>query len=315
MIAARLGADQGTMAALENGDLSALPNDHETTRIVTAYGRMVGIDPTIALHRIALLREEAGAAMTQSTANRQTFVPPAQARGIDTGNALDASTGGWIAPSQREPGHGSGLAQMHAHAWPAGAGSVAQQSSAPRGQSNGVMRPQPRTAQANWLPPAPVQRPQTQPPLPYTQQQMTGPPARPAAVTNLSSVNPLQPPERPARPETDAAGRRVASRAKISPADDGVETSRRRHPARIALKYVTAPMMVVAGLWYTVQNPTSVHAALAQLPEPLPRIAQAGMEIVLVNTAPTKDGLRMITANDPRSRKADKLQVRREANK
>ena len=40
---------------------------------------------------------------------------------------------------------------------------------------------------------------------------------------------------------------------------------------------VTAPMIVVAGLWYTVQNPTTVQAALAQLPEPLPRIAHVGV--------------------------------------
>lgn len=116
------------------------------------------------------------------------------------------------------------------------------------------------------------------------------------------------------RPEAEAARRRAIAQ------DDGalpdlVETAKRRHPARAALKYVTLPMMVVAGLWYTVQNPTSVHAALSQLPEPLPRIAQAGMEIVLVNTAPTKDGLRMLPSGDPRSRKADKLQVRREARK
>ena len=81
----------------------------------------------------------------------------------------------------------------------------------------------------------------------------------------------------------------------------------------MALKYVTAPMCLVAGLWYTIQNPTQVHAALSHLPEPLPRIAQAGMDIVLVSTAPTKDGLRMITSRNPRARKADKLQIRRAA--
>ena len=69
-------------------------------------------------------------------------------------------------------------------------------------------------------------------------------------------------------------------------------------------------MIVVAGLWYTVQNPTVVHAAMGQLPEPLPRIARAGMDIVLISTAPTRDGLRMISVTDPRDRKSDKLPTR-----
>jgi hypothetical protein len=347
MIAARLGADQATIAALESGDSLALPEVQETTRIVSAYGRMVGIDPTIALHRIAILREEAGAPQRQSATGAQSISPamqPAQSRAANTATRLDASTGGWIAPSQNAPGHGGGLAQMqmqpHARAEPNGP--AIQRSGQHRGQSNAAIRPPrlavhsaqpqyslpeptqilPRSlpAQENWMPPAPIQRQQTQTPLPYAQHSMVDAGGRPAAVTNLSAVNPLQPPERPARSENDTIGRRAASRAatsrvRSSPVDDGVETSRRRHPARVALKYVTVPMMVVAGLWYTVQNPTAVHAALAHLPEPLPRMAKAGMEIVLVNTVPAKDGLRMITANDPRSRKADKLQVRREANK
>ena len=174
-------------------------------------------------------------------------------------------------------------------------------------------------AQANGHPPAPHQRGHTQPPPNYRQPPNQSPsasaPAQPAAAKILPAINPLQPPERGKRAETDAPRRRAGPEAAPLPAEEPVETRRRLHPARVAVKYVTLPMIVVAGLWYTVQNPTTVHAALAQLPEPLPRIALAGMEIVLVNTAPTRDGLRMITTGDPRSRKADKLQVRREASR
>ncbi len=311
MIAARLAADQQTMAALENGDVLALPETQETTRIVTTYGRMVGIDPTIALHRIAILREESGGPSTRLNADAQSFAatppfagkPPLQpAQSPRPVNPLDPSTGGWIAPSQHAPGHGTGLAHLHPRTLPGPA-------------NRGAPPPRPQAVPADWNPPPPVPRLQTQQPQSNNRPSMPAMSAMPAAVTSLPAVNPLQPPERPARSEPETAGRRAAARASSAPPYDGVETSRRRHPARTALKYVTVPMMVVAGLWYTVQNPTSVHAALAQLPEPLPRIAQAGMEIVLVNTAPTKDGLRMITASDPRSRKADKLQVRREASR
>ena len=102
----------------------------------------------------------------------------------------------------------------------------------------------------------------------------------------LSAINPLQPPPRAARPEVEAAQQRLA--AEHQPPSTAKAALRRGHPAKIALKYVTAPMCLVAGLWYTVQHPTKVHAALVDLPEPLPRIVKAGMEIVLIGSGTGK---------------------------
>jgi hypothetical protein len=302
MIAARLGADPAILSALENGDYLSLPPSQETARIVTAYGRMVGIDPNIALHRIQNLREAGG--MPAAPMHGHPTTPNLASQNGHRG----ASTGGWLVPAQHAP---SG--QMPTTGRPGG-----PYNGPPNASTPAAPPPAPPALRTRPHHPAGLQsRSQSHSQMPaqpsYGREPSHGTPA--AAVTSLPAINPLQPAERVVNPEGEMYRRRFMTPDQTLPVDDGVETKVRRHPARVALKYVTLPMIVAAGLWYTVQNPTTVHAALAQLPEPLPRIAQAGMEIVLVNTSATKDGLRMIPAGDPRSRKADKLQVRRDASK
>jgi Helix-turn-helix domain len=294
MIVARLSIEPATLQALEAGAILALPDWNETVRIVTAYARMVNLDPGVALNRIAAQRKAAapaqvhvaypgghqGAHAAPHPQSRPGLQPPA-ARGQQ---ATGGTTRGWIQLPPPRMAHGQHASHQQA----------------------------PNLQGHAFQPPSPIPAANQQANLPTLHQ------ATPAS--GLSPVNPLQPPPRPARPESEAAQNRMAVQIEPMPdtgtdGGDGIETRQRRHPARTALRYVTAPMIVIAGLWYTVQHPTTVHAALGQLPEPLTGIARAGMDLVLVSTAPTKDGLRMIPTGDPRSRKTDKLPVRQAGGK
>lgn len=352
MVAARLGTDQQTLVALERGDLAALPAEAEIARIVTTYGRMVGIDPSIALERILSSRGPIAQPASQARAAQPVSHPAA------------VSSGGWIAPAPNGPGLSRAsdrftqMPRSEANAprpsappsppMDAASGSRAFRDSLPPipvampfQQSESALHPVPppqtTVSERRYAPQpapavstrsnaadhpyighsgvAPARSHQAAPHGPSVRMSTLPPTARQvvnaAGVTRLSPINPLQPPERTQRATgapSDTAGHADGPQMEV-----GATPSRR--PLRTALKYVTAPMLLIGGLWYTVQNPSSVHAAISRLPEPIPRIAQAGMDIVLINTAPTKDGLRIIATRDPRSRKADKLPVRREAAK
>jgi DNA-binding XRE family transcriptional regulator len=82
--------------------------------------------------------------------------------------------------------------------------------------------------------------------------------------------------------------------------------------ARRAFAWVSVPMFVAGAIWYVAYHSSSVHAAIGRLPEPLPHFARAGVDLVLTSIAPVRaDGLRLIDSDDPRSRKTDKLPVKR----
>ena len=281
MIAARLGIEPGLLQVLESGAVLALPDWPETQRIVRAYARLVGVDASVPLNRIR--------------AQRFAGVPALPPGGPETSQ--------------------TGSLPFAVNPLPAVPLPAAQVNPAPAGPASG---PHPHERRG-WIMPATGAAGQPvsgSPPHEPMQRAAYAPPAVPQPAPGspaLSPVNPLQPPARPARPETEAAQRRLALQSAPPAADEDARSrARRRHPAKTALRYITVPMIVLAGLWYTVQNPTTVHAALGQLPEPLPSIARAGMELVLISTAPTKDGLRMMPAGDPGSRKTDRLPMRGE---
>lgn len=159
-------------------------------------------------------------------------------------------------------------------------------------------------AQAQGAPYQPIaQSVQSAPPAPRSRLDLAPDgavhPVMPRHDAPLSPINPLQPPP---RAQQQVAAPRAGGRS---------STGRRRsRAAAVSYKLLAAPVVLVPALWYTVQNPTTVHAALDQLPEPIPRIARAGMEIVLIGSSSTKDGMRLITVADPRNRKGDKLPTR-----
>jgi hypothetical protein len=88
-----------------------------------------------------------------------------------------------------------------------------------------------------------------------------------------------------------------------------VRASRRRRRTRV-LFAVSAPLALAAALVYLAQAaPQPVYGAIGLLPEAAERVVRAGLDYVVVLSAPRRDGLRWIDVSDPRVRKADKLQV------
>lgn len=322
MIAARLDTSPGVIQTFEAGALLAFPDWHETERIVTAYARMVGLDPGVALQRLRTQRTSGAPVVPAQAVARSSLV---EARRIAPSQPVASAGMPAPIPSNGRPGV-PGRSAM-----PGRSPLVAPAPSLPAPSQGWIqLPPQPATrpiidgqARREAVSPAASPPPvaggllrSSQPPRADVTAHgaRTGSSPHAIAVPEansavLSAINPLQPPPRAARPEVEAAQQRLA--AEHQPPSTAKAALRRGHPAKIALKYVTAPMCLVAGLWYTVQHPTKVHAALVDLPEPLPRIVKAGMEIVLIGSGTGKDGLSLTVTGDPRSRKSDKLPVRK----
>jgi transcriptional regulator with XRE-family HTH domain len=73
---------------------------------------------------------------------------------------------------------------------------------------------------------------------------------------------------------------------------------------------LTLPAALLAGVVYAAQTvPQYVYPAIAMLPDRVEVPVRAGLEYMLLLTAPSRDGLRWIEVGDPRVRKADKLQT------
>ncbi|KAB2911330.1 MAG: helix-turn-helix domain-containing protein [Hyphomicrobiaceae bacterium] len=84
---------------------------------------------------------------------------------------------------------------------------------------------------------------------------------------------------------------------------------RRRRSVR-ALFAISAPILFVAGVVYLAQTaPRLVYPPLALLPDQVEVPVRAGLEYLVLLTAPRRDGLRWIEVSDPQLRKADKLQT------
>lgn len=118
-----------------------------------------------------------------------------------------------------------------------------------------------------------------------------------------------EPPTRGTRPpsppplllrNTKSKGRQAASE------------SRRPHRRRRARRLfaISAPVGVIAGLMYVgMSAPEPVYRAISVLPSPIAGPARAGMDSLLLLSAPRRDGLRWIDVGDPQLRKVDKLQT------
>jgi Helix-turn-helix domain len=91
--------------------------------------------------------------------------------------------------------------------------------------------------------------------------------------------------------------------------DDRPSPSRRRRHMR-TLFTLTAPVALLAGIVYCAQAaPRLVYPVIAMLPDRLEVPVRAGLEYMVLLTAPSRDGLRWIDVSDPQMRKADKLQT------
>ena len=74
------------------------------------------------------------------------------------------------------------------------------------------------------------------------------------------------------------------------------------------LMILSLPPVVVGGLLYGASvAPAPFYHALSLLPAPLANPARAGLDTVVLYSAPRRDGLRWIDVGDPRLRKVDKL--------
>jgi DNA-binding XRE family transcriptional regulator len=92
------------------------------------------------------------------------------------------------------------------------------------------------------------------------------------------------------------------------------ERTERRQPGRTGRRARTmfalsAPLVAAAAALYIAQAmPTPVYRLLGLLPAPLAGAARAGMDALVLYSAPRRDGLRWVDVGDPQLRKVDKLQ-------
>jgi hypothetical protein len=83
---------------------------------------------------------------------------------------------------------------------------------------------------------------------------------------------------------------------------------RRRRARRLFA--IGAPVGVIAGLMYVAMSaPEPVYRAISVLPSPIAGPARAGMDNLMLFSAPRREGLRWIDVGDPQLRKVDKLQT------
>lgn len=92
----------------------------------------------------------------------------------------------------------------------------------------------------------------------------------------------------------------------------GGAARRNRHRRRVrrAFLAVTAPM-AIAGLvvWTAQVQPPALVATVNALPAAIGRPIRSGLDYILLQSAPRRDGLRWIEVEDPRARKSDRLPV------
>ncbi|MBX9590066.1 MAG: helix-turn-helix domain-containing protein [Hyphomonadaceae bacterium] len=83
--------------------------------------------------------------------------------------------------------------------------------------------------------------------------------------------------------------------------------SRRRARRMFAL---SAPLVLAAAAFYLAQAaPAPIYRAIGLLPAPLGGAARAGMDKLVLYSAPRREGLRWVDVGDPQLRKVDKLQT------
>jgi hypothetical protein len=120
----------------------------------------------------------------------------------------------------------------------------------------------------------------------------------------------------PPRPAPVSTAGRAAPRSQAAVKTERTKSERkqarsprRRRRAR-ALFALSAPVALVAAVVYLAHAaPQPVYRAIALLPGPAEHAVRAGLDYLVLLTAPRREGLRWIEVGDPRLRKADKLQT------
>jgi transcriptional regulator with XRE-family HTH domain len=113
------------------------------------------------------------------------------------------------------------------------------------------------------------------------------------------------------RTPTPTTAGQAASRSRPVARSEGAKARapRRRLRAR-TLFALSAPVALIAAVVYLAHAaPRPAYRALALLPDPAEAAVRAGLDYIVLMTAPRRDGLRWIEVGDPRLRKADKLQT------
>jgi hypothetical protein len=118
------------------------------------------------------------------------------------------------------------------------------------------------------------------------------------------------PPNGAARPPRS----QVAPWARTRPAAPAVRPEKVPAPARRrtvrTMFAASAPIAIAVGVAILTQvAPGAIYRAVGLLPGLIGSPARAGLDRVMLLTAPTREGLRWIEVGDPRLRKADKLQT------
>ena len=73
---------------------------------------------------------------------------------------------------------------------------------------------------------------------------------------------------------------------------------------------ISAPLVLAALAFYAAQAaPAPIYRAIGLLPERMAGPARAGMDSLVLYSAPRRDGLRWVDVGDPQLRKVDKLQT------
>jgi len=126
-----------------------------------------------------------------------------------------------------------------------------------------------------------------------------------ALAANVTPAH--QPSPHPAEAANASRGApRPHSAARADPSGPGQHRRRRRGRAMLAL---SAPIALAAVVVYLVQlAPRPVYRAAALLPSPIEIKVRAGLDYLMLLTAPRRDGLTWIEVDDPRTRKTDRLQ-------
>ncbi len=94
------------------------------------------------------------------------------------------------------------------------------------------------------------------------------------------------------------------------PAIEGAWRRRRRRRARRTFLAISAPMVVAGlGVWLAQAQPPMLVAAVNALPGPISRPIRSGLDYLLLQSAPRRDGLRWVEVADPRLRKSDRMRV------
>lgn len=100
---------------------------------------------------------------------------------------------------------------------------------------------------------------------------------------------------------------RSRKQASLDP-DTQRRAKRRKRRAAKTLFTLSAPVALVGGLvWLAQAQPSAVLRAVSALPEPLARLVRPAANALIVQLAPSRDGMRWIEVGDPRLRKTDKL--------